>query len=507
MSAQTKAPSFFITLISLISLTLLFLATPISPTFAQQAPATTNTATSSTLLPVDATNYNAAKHTNFLGENILGQLIPCEIAGVSFLAGESCVFYDSGGSLLTSTVLPGGGALGTLNTVMTVMYTSKPTSTGLYLAQLGESLGIKNAYAQQAVSGSGEGILRPVVQLWQLSRNLSYGAFIIIFLVVGFMIMFRRKLNPQTVVTIQSALPGLVLGLTLVTFSYFIAALIVDISFILMQVVASIFAQIAPSGTAASDYSELAKNSGVFKIFSSFFLFGSEGGLLQSFSKAFDPNAINSGAGHSLNLIPITGPDINKSLQSIRAGAIGGGASNLIAVIILIALFIQMFRLVWSLLTSYIAILAATVLGPLVIAFASIPGRGGILVTWWKSLLANILVFPAVFAAFLFAGVILGSQSDFKQTLPLFAGINPQILKFLIGYGIIMYTPSIPGHVKNLLGVNNSQVAIQAVAVATNSDKMRFETVTGLRQVSQYWQRLTQGKPRPVGEPSARTGR
>src|SRR2546422_112746 len=83
-----------------------------------------------------------------------------------------------------------------------------------------------------------------------------------------------------------------------------------------------------------------------------------------------------------------------------------------------------------------------TVLGPLIIAFASIPGRGGLVVSWWKSLLANILVFPAVFSAFLFAGVILGSGTDFKQTLPLFAGINPQILKFLIGYGILMWTPS-----------------------------------------------------------------
>ena len=77
-------------------------------------------------------------------------------------------------------------------------------------------------YAQ----GIGFSALTPTLQVWKAFRNLSYFLFIIIFIVVGFMIMFRAQINPQTVVTVQAALPKIVVTLIMITFSYAIAVLL-----------------------------------------------------------------------------------------------------------------------------------------------------------------------------------------------------------------------------------------------------------------------------------------
>ena len=49
--------------------------------------------------------------------------------------------------------------------------------------------------------------------------------------------MFRAKINPQTVVTIQSAIPKAVVALILVTFSYAIAGLMIDLMYLLIGLI------------------------------------------------------------------------------------------------------------------------------------------------------------------------------------------------------------------------------------------------------------------------------
>src|SRR5260221_5595388 len=173
--------------------------------------------------------------------------------------------YDRSGKVKLFSYAPNGGAIGSLSNAIVAMY-NPPTSTREYLASVGQSLGIASpAYAQSSVPGSGNGIIKPVLQMWQVMRNLAYLLFTLIFLVVGFMIMFRRKLNPQTVTNIQNALPGLVIGLILVTFSYFLAALMIDLTFVAMQLLGQVFAQAANT----FDPQALANKSNVFDLFTS----------------------------------------------------------------------------------------------------------------------------------------------------------------------------------------------------------------------------------------------
>jgi len=61
-------------------------------------------------------------------------------------------------------------------------------------------------------------------EIWKFVRNLSLAALSLIMLVIGIMMINRSKINPQTVVTIQYALPKLIIAVILIVFSYPIGA-------------------------------------------------------------------------------------------------------------------------------------------------------------------------------------------------------------------------------------------------------------------------------------------
>src|SRR3989338_2336972 len=146
-----------------------------------------------------------------------------------------------------SNVNTSNGVLGVTLSMIGEVISTPPIRSSEFIANFGEQLGIKSAHAQ--VGGSGSGVLAPIFKLWEVSRNIAYLAMIIIFIIVGLMVMFRQKLNPQTVVSIQMALPGLVIGLVMITFSYFLASLISDIAFVGTNVVGYYFSLAQDGGT------------------------------------------------------------------------------------------------------------------------------------------------------------------------------------------------------------------------------------------------------------------
>jgi len=54
------------------------------------------------------------------------------------------------------------------------------------------------------------------------------------------MIMFRIKINPQTAITIQLALPKLIITLLLITFSYAIAGFMIDIFYLIWGIITNL---------------------------------------------------------------------------------------------------------------------------------------------------------------------------------------------------------------------------------------------------------------------------
>ena len=107
------------------------------------------------------------------------------------------------------------------------MYASPPASTATYVADVMNSAHIATpAYAQ----GLGFAALDPILALWKTFRNIAYLFFVIIFIVIGFMIMFRNKVNGADI-TAQQAIPSIIVSLIFVTFSYGWGYLQVDIFF------------------------------------------------------------------------------------------------------------------------------------------------------------------------------------------------------------------------------------------------------------------------------------
>jgi len=85
--------------------------------------------------------------------------------------------------------------------------------------------------------GYGYGKLGIVQDWWKGARDFSYAILVIVTIVFAFMIMFRTKISPQTVITIQSSLPKLVITLILITFSYAIAGFMVDLLYVAIGVI------------------------------------------------------------------------------------------------------------------------------------------------------------------------------------------------------------------------------------------------------------------------------
>lgn len=122
------------------------------------------------------------------------------------------------------------GAVGVTTGLIASLYENSPASGIVYFADLLNNIGLSTpAYAQE---GIGFGSLSPLLGLWKAFRNIAYLLFVIVFVGVGFAIMFRVRLSPQAVLTIQSALPRLVVALLLITFSYAIAGLLIDLSYV-----------------------------------------------------------------------------------------------------------------------------------------------------------------------------------------------------------------------------------------------------------------------------------
>ena len=458
---------------------------------------TNSTASSSASL--DPTTLNTPEKAGLLYLDQATNALPCLLWEQPLAPGQHCVTRDLDGNLKYLDQIPGvasGGALGGLGTIMMTMYSSPPTSTTQYLASVKENLGLtKPALAASGIGGSGNGVIEPVLKLWQLSRNISYLAFILVFVVVGFMIMFRTRISQQTVVSAQQALPGLVIGLILVTFSYLLSAFIIDFSFVGMKLVAYFFSpSISGVPNIISDPNKVAEQSNIFGLFGAFTWNGQLLEFIPDVAKLF--HSVGSGLGTALNPSDLFNPQAVLAKLALQGAslALGGIIGILVILVLLIALFIQMFRLIWQLVSCYIAVLVITIAGPLIILISSIPGRGAVASLWWKSLLGNILVFPAVFASFMFAGVFLAgvNSGDFTTALPLFAGIPIEVLKLIIGYGIVLGTPAVPGMVKKALQVPD----IQGIPQMAMSGVMGGGTV-GVFGGQRGWKRFWRGDAGP----------
>jgi len=492
MSAQFRKllvrSSWFIVNITLALLVLLLLPTTNYQLTTVSAQASTPSAT---ILPT--TNYQlptnipptSPAYTDLFVHNMF-HTFSCFSVGSSII-GQPCLTYqvtqNAQGAIQSVPVLSsvnlGGGALGTTASLIGLLYTNPPIRTADYLASLGEGFGIVKEARAQGVVGSGQAVLNPILTLWQVSRNIAYIIMIIIFVIIGLMVMFRQRINPQTVITAQAALPGLIIGLILITFSYFFAALLTDIAFVGTNLVGYYFS--AAQGVTQPNLVERAADESVLSIFSRFInaitreditsavntIYNSAGTNVQLFFKAF-ASLIAFQFGSAIGGISPVFTETVKLITGVVAALatafstveILGWVFWLISIAILIY---SMIKLLLRLINTYLNIIFLTITAPFHFLAASLPGRQEIATAWVLNMLCNILAFPAVIGVFYFVAFLLkGTYLPFtttapapltgSATFPLLGGLDLSFINILLAFGAMLATPAIPDIICRTIG-------------------------------------------------------
>ncbi len=245
--------------------------------------------------------------------------------------------------------------------------------------------------------GFGFGTLSPVQQIWKAIRNIAYFLLVIAFIVIAFMVMFRMRISPQTVITVQSAIPRAIFTLLLITFSYAIAGFVIDVSYVIVGL-------LAVAGDSVSTLSSIE-------------LFGT---------------LISHRPFMAMLLTP---------LQYILAIFQTGGAFTapqfafmilmvflqvVLAIIVLVTLLLVWLKMWWVLLKAFVNIMLLTVFGPIIILGGIFPNIGGF-GSWLRDLLAQVAIFPGVIAILFLAQFFFWSSIDANAT----AATNPVDFVFL----------------------------------------------------------------------------
>lgn len=462
--------------------------------------AQTPQAASTSATPSSQFNPQSPQYANLVIINIIHAL-SCLGEGISII-GQPCLNYsisaNSQGVIsavpILSTVDTSGGAVGTLIKGMIAISLTPPASGVQSLAswwQNGPDL-ISPARAQ--VGGTGAAVIQPVQKLWQLFRNVAYLGFVIVFVTAGLMIMFRQRLNPQVVISVQNALPGLVVGLIVVTFSYFIAGLIIDLAFVLAQLFGIVVvAGLAPASADAANIirDQVLNQKNIFNFFTDFTLSGDAIDAARQLGTAVGNSFAGAPQGRvvtgfilaaigGLICLPLV---IASPICAAAGGAVGLAGPEIIIpalvwVILFIALLNAMFRLFFGLIGAYVAIILNTIFGPLLILFSAVPGRSNQLTNWLRSLLANVLVFPVTFGLFVLVAAILNfgqpwqltdATSPFRQTLPLLGGLPELTMRYLLAYGLLLASPGIPEFIRELIAQPSPPQLAKAVGETTGA--------------------------------------
>ncbi len=324
----------------------------------------------------------------------------------------------------TQTVANNSG--GVKDVLSFIFLQDRPLSGITYFRNVGRNWHIiPEAKAQAA--GFGFGALDPILPLWKASRNVAYGVLVLAILILSFMVMFRVKINPQTVITVQSAIPKVVVALILITFSYAIAGFAVDLMYAVIGFLSLILSN------AYKDFGLNIDSPILSTTVSGFFNYMTIGpfglgifGALTVYGLLFVPVMI-------IGLLGAGPGGIIGTVSSLTLGAVLTVTGvlplllGIIAVILAILFLILAIRVIWMLLKAFVSVILLVAIAPLQIALGVVISGIGF-GSWLKNLISNLAVFPLaglfLSLSFLFLYMVV------QQTL---ANIVPDPIKGLLG--------------------------------------------------------------------------
>lgn len=223
--------------------------------------------------------------------------------------------------------------------------------------------------------------------IWQQTRNVSYVMFVLVLIVIGFMIMFRQKIGGQVAVTVMNTIPNVIVSLLLITFSFALVGLIINLGGVLINVIAGVL-NLGDSAVYLD---------GLGALFQHFFTGGGAGSEINVGAGAL-------GTGIVANIVGNSGAVAGLSGIAAGAAAFLSGAIVITSVLVLLVVITVLgavayasVKVFFTLLAAYAGILLDTALAPIYLAVAAIPGQEKVRGDWLRRIIKNVLVFPIVF--------------------------------------------------------------------------------------------------------------
>ncbi len=396
----------------------------------------------------------------------------------SFISGTTEEVPDTEGAIRIK-----GSLLVALNNLIVKTYDGTDEVSGTkYIADKVEEAGIVQPVQAQV---PGYTTFEPVLNIWEVFRNLSLSLIIVIGLILAFMILFRVQ-QGQGYVTIMNSLPKIVLAVVMIIFSYSMAGLIVDFGNVAQRLTVNLFfnekfidstfygTQNAtnpayplniyadhnynnkmPDG---GQYESNLRDMNIFRLVSRFTEF-----------ESWDPS------GNNVNITDIIRTPTNIGILDSGLDFIGNEhlpAPELLKLIITIVIITGVVKIFFALVKAFAEMIIYTIFAPVIFLF--MPLSAGAFTSWLRRFLASSLLFPATFLMLFLAAIISGVEGApwvTKSGQATIAGIAPDLLLYsvnrkigpkgeefsfltrILGLTIVMMIPTLPQFLQQQLQV------------------------------------------------------
>ncbi len=412
--------------------------------------------------------------------------------------GEACTNHSSDGNKNYYRSI-----VGQATNLLMVPYANPPASGVMWAYSGLEKAGfVPKSYA---AGGLGFVSIQPLAQVWSALRDVAYILLVLVLVTFGFMIMFRVKINPQTVISMENSIPRIVIALLMITFSFAIAGFLIDLMYVVITLIVSVLGQAGGLDVHGLQARYIAAGPG--EIFNSltvrnpwnifwdlpnhlinavsligvlFRILGSligvvivvpwlvRFGLIQSLlglTKVDVPATVEPfgiGFGATLKMFSQFQDTAGLVIAMIVAAPLTAFfiLPLAVGVLLMIGIIFIFFRIFFLLFSAYIKVILLIILAPLYLLLNVFPGRS-VFSGWLRSIAVELLTFPATIAIFMLSQVIINTAAGHGGfnahnpnvffRLPFMYGIDPTGFAFIISMWFLFVTPNLVNGIRKSL--------------------------------------------------------
>ena len=317
---------------------------------------------------------NAVDKAPSLGDTTLALAAECDATDPEICDGiyNQYRYADAGSPMAFKNSMAAGSLLGFGYSLSNIMENEPiPVNYAYFFQDYAQRIPVVNqtAFAQTYQ----QPLINEIFVLWKVMRNLAYGLMAVVILIVGLLIITRKKISQQVVVSVQYALPKIVISMILITFSYPIGAAIASVAWALYNSGPLIVESLAGVGEFATAQELFA-------------------------------------AGLASAAIIVTGVIV------ALLGTAGVGMFVTVALIILVvALIIAWLAVIVKAFIVYVKMLIHIIAAPLMFVYGAIPGNDDQTVNWFKKM-ASYAVSLFLMGLALHFVILLAAELLFAKT-------------------------------------------------------------------------------------------